>query len=186
MSVMFGCNHCGWTGGGYHGGGSDDGRDNKNGIVAVYDYLDENGKLLFQVYRTADKKFPQRTPDGQAGWTWTTAGVRKVLYRLPDLIEAVANEHVIVIVEGEKDVESLWNIGVAATCNPGGASGPCKKPKWQPEYAPAWKTRPKIGSPCRTGRSAIDAPAERWCYSITPGKAARSVARPAARTCSIR
>ena len=40
--------------------------------VAVYDYTDEDGKLLFQVLRTADKQFPQRVPDRtrKSGWRW--------------------------------------------------------------------------------------------------------------------
>src|SRR5829696_1254360 len=54
-------------------------------FVAVYDYTDKSGELLFQVCRTADKQFPQRKPDGKGGWSWGTAGVCKVLYRLPEL-----------------------------------------------------------------------------------------------------
>ena len=27
--------------------------------IAIYDYVDERGELLFQVWRTADKQFPQ-------------------------------------------------------------------------------------------------------------------------------
>jgi hypothetical protein len=34
------------------------------------------------------------------------------------------------VVEGEKDVDNLWRIGFAATCNAHGASEPGKKPKW--------------------------------------------------------
>src|SRR5262249_16540703 len=124
-----------WTGGEYFNSGSGNIPNSKNRIVTAYDYVDESGELLFQVCRRADKTFPQRKPDGQGGWVWATADVRKVLYRLPDLIEAVANEHVVVIVEGEKDVDNLWKIGMPATCNPGGASEPGKKPKWRREYS---------------------------------------------------
>ena len=40
--------------------------------VAVYDYRDEAGALLFQVCRTDGKEFPQRAPDptAKSGWTW--------------------------------------------------------------------------------------------------------------------
>ena len=31
--------------------------------IAIYDYRDETGQLLYQVLRTADKQFPQRRPD---------------------------------------------------------------------------------------------------------------------------
>jgi hypothetical protein len=41
----------------------------------------------------------------------------------------------IVIVEGEKDVNSLRAIGVPATCNPDGAPKPGQKPKWREEFS---------------------------------------------------
>ena len=99
--------------------------------VAVYDYKDEAGKLLFQVLRTADKQFSQRVPDAtrKTGWRWSLAETRRVPYRLPELIEAVRNGEIIYIAEGEKDVHALERAGVTATCNPGGAG------KWRPEYA---------------------------------------------------
>ena len=40
-------------------------------------------------------------------------------YRLPELLEAIALEHRVFIVEGEKDVETLAALGITATCNPG-------------------------------------------------------------------
>jgi RecA-family ATPase/5S rRNA maturation endonuclease (ribonuclease M5) len=58
-----------------------------------------------------------------------------VLYRLPELIEAIASEHAVLIVEGEKDVESLRKLNVPATCNPGGASETDKATKWRQEYS---------------------------------------------------
>lgn len=129
--VKFGCNHCGWTGGAPYNSSK------KNGfIVAEYDYADEGGKLLFQVCRKADKNgFPQRRPNGDGSWTWKTTGVRKVLFHLPQLNEGIANDRLVVVVEGEKDVLSLERIGIVATCNPGGASEPGKKPKWAKEYS---------------------------------------------------
>ena len=111
------------------------GHDRTNSFVAVYDYVDENGELLFQVCRNPNKTFPQRKPDGKGGWIWKTGDVRKVLYRLPELFEAIASEHVIVIVEGEKDVENLRKIRVPATCSPGGAVKPEQKQKWRHEYS---------------------------------------------------
>lgn len=98
--------------------------------VAVYDYVDENSELLFQVCRTADKQFPQRKPDSskKSGWTWSLGDVRRVPYRLPKLLEALDSGQRIFIVEGEKDVQSLEAKGVIATCSPGGAG------KWRPEY----------------------------------------------------
>ena len=39
------------------------------------------------------------------------------------------------IVEGEKDVETLRTLSVPATCNFDGAAEPNKKPKWRQEYS---------------------------------------------------
>jgi hypothetical protein len=135
--VKWGCNHCGWTAGGYYNGnGNANGHARREVYSAFYDYADEGGNLLFQVCRRADKaSFPQRKPDGKGGWIWKASDVRKVLYRLPELIEAVASDHTVLIVEGEKDVESLRRLNVPATCNPGGASEPGQQPKWKAEYS---------------------------------------------------
>lgn len=98
--------------------------------VAVYDYVDEAGTLLFQVCRTADKEFPQRRPDRskKSGWNWKLGDVRRVPYRLGRLLEAMDEGKRVFIVEGEKDVHTLEKQGQVATCCPGGAG------KWRPEY----------------------------------------------------
>jgi hypothetical protein len=95
--------------------------------VAWYDYQDEAGKLLFQVVRFDPKDFRQRRPL-KDGWEWSVKGVRLVPFKLPELIEALASELVVFIVEGEKDVLTLMARGAIATCNPMGAG------KWRPEY----------------------------------------------------
>jgi hypothetical protein len=84
--------------------------------AAVYDYRAVDGTLLHQVVRRADKSFTQRQPDGKGGWTWSGAGPR-VPYRLPELV----GQPVVWVVEGERDVDALWAIGLPATCNRGGA-----------------------------------------------------------------
>jgi putative DNA primase/helicase len=53
----------------------------------TYCYVDENGELLFQVCRFVPKDFRQRRPDGRGGWTWNLDGVRRLLYRLPAVVE---------------------------------------------------------------------------------------------------
>ena len=98
-------------------------------VVAEYDYADESGKLLFQVVRFAPKDFRQRKPDGAGGWEWKLGNTRRVLYRLPKVLEAVKDGRTVWIVEGEKDVHALEKAGVVATCNAGGAG------KWRDEYA---------------------------------------------------
>lgn len=98
----------------------------------IYPYTDEQGRELFQVmrFRRADgkKDFRQRHRDENYQWNWTMTGVRRVLYHLPEVVEAVRNGQEVWLVEGEKDVETLRSHGVVATCNPMGAG------KWLPEY----------------------------------------------------
>lgn len=100
-------------------------------IVATYDYLDENGILLFQVCRFDPKDFRQRhpLPNKPGEWIWSVKGLRQVPYRLSELAEKIALEQLVFIVEGERDVDRLWSIGVPATCNAGGAG------KWKPEHS---------------------------------------------------
>jgi predicted P-loop ATPase len=135
--VQWGCNHCPWTGGEYFDGPTT-GRGGSNHFDATYDYRDEQGTLLFQKVRNPQGVLPrfwQRKPDGRGGWVNNTKGVRKVIYRLSEVIEAIANGRRILCVEGEKDVDILWRLGVPATCNPDGASDNGKKPKWRPEFS---------------------------------------------------
>lgn len=92
-------------------------------IVATYDYTDRLGNLVYQVCRMSPKSFRQRRPDGKGGWIWNMEGIERVLYRLRD-IQKPQNKHVW-IVEGEKDVETIRGLGMAATCNVGGAGKWC-------------------------------------------------------------
>lgn len=98
-------------------------------IVATYDYHDRMGNLVYQVCRYYPKTFRQRRPNGSGGWEWNMQGVERVLYRLQD----VQKKKFIWIVEGEKDAETLQGIGMAATCNVGGAG------KWHDAYSECLK-----------------------------------------------
>lgn len=91
--------------------------------IAVYDYTDATGNLLFQVMRTADKQFRQRRPDSQraGGWEWRLGDTERPLYRLPEVLSALSDGETIYVVEGEKDVESIRATGAIATTAPGGA-----------------------------------------------------------------
>ena len=93
-------------------------------VVATYDYSDEVGALLYQVVRYEPKGFRQRRPDGSGGWTWNLQGIRRVLYRLPEVLAAGE----VLVCEGEKDCETARGMGLVATCNSQGAG------KWRPEY----------------------------------------------------
>ncbi len=103
-------------------------------IVCTYDYCDESGTLLFQVVRYDPKDFRQRRPDGQNGWIHNLDGVRRIPYRLQELIKADMEDPVF-IPEGERDVETLRSMGLVATTNPMGAG------KWLKEYGEYFKDR---------------------------------------------
>jgi 5S rRNA maturation endonuclease (ribonuclease M5) len=98
-------------------------------IAATYNYVDEDGTLLYQVVRFAPKQFRQRRPDGRGGWVWKLGTTRRVLYRLPAVLEAAKMGGTVYVVEGEKDVHALEAAGLVATCNPMGAG------KWRPHYS---------------------------------------------------
>ena len=97
-------------------------------IDTTYDYLDEEGDLLFQVVRMRPKAFRQRRPGNASGkWIWNLRGVRRVLYRLPDLIGRPSEP--VYLVEGEKDADTLASLGLVATTAPMGASS------WDEEHS---------------------------------------------------
>ncbi len=147
------------SGAGYSRSGSGSGNPGKRSkpyskIVATYDYRDEDGKLLFQACRMEPKKFRQRQKLDNGNFVWNMEGVRYVLYRLPELLaykkqcQAEGKIPRVIIVEGEKDVDRLRQLGYCATTNVGGAQQ-AKKPKngfvdknwkpsskWKEEYSP--------------------------------------------------
>jgi KaiC/GvpD/RAD55 family RecA-like ATPase len=125
-----------------------------------YRYTDELGDELFTVWRFVDRQGKKITPGDRPcpcrdnneaecahgcidGRVWSTKGVRRVLYRLPDVIAS----SLVFVVEGEKNANDLsralaihikrnggFPLGnmtldrVAVTTNPGGAAA------WKSEY----------------------------------------------------
>jgi hypothetical protein len=126
-----------------------------------YRYTDEVGSELFTVWRFVDRNGKKMTPadrpcpctanpDAECalgcaeGRVWSTKGVRRVLYRLPDVLQSL----LVIVVEGEKNANDLSRAlaayikrkggfplssdltldRVAVTTNPGGAAA------WKPEY----------------------------------------------------
>jgi 5S rRNA maturation endonuclease (ribonuclease M5) len=88
--------------------------------VAKYPYRDEDGTVLFQKIRYEPKAF-SISPK--------LDGIKRVLYNLPELKAAIANNETVYIVEGEKDADAMMKKGLTATCNYDGAG------HWQPGYA---------------------------------------------------
>jgi len=105
----------------------------KRPFTATYDYLDEQKKFLSQAIRFSDglkPRFMQRRINGKGGWIWNLDGVRRVLYRLPE----IQGKETVYIVEGEKDVGFLWERGIPASCNAMGCG------KWREEYTEQLKS----------------------------------------------
>lgn len=94
----------------------------------VYPYTDEGGGPLFDVLRFSKKRFTARRPDGMGGWTSGLGDTRRVLYRLPEVTQAVGEGRTVFVVEGEKDVEAVRGLLLVATTSPFGAGN------WKPEY----------------------------------------------------
>lgn len=103
----------------------------------VYHYTDAEGHPLFDVvlfhnldFKSGKKVFGQGVPES-IGWNWGIVGkgIKTVLYRLPEVVEAVRSGQTIFIAEGEKDVETLRRMDFVATTNPGGAG------KWSKDYS---------------------------------------------------
>lgn len=107
-------------------------------VTATYTYENEGGDPVYRVLRKTSpdsgaKTFRQEQfSDGR--WIPGMDGVRRVLYRLPRLLEAEKAETVF-IAEGERDVDNLTAIGMVATTNVGGAGN------WKPELGEALKGR---------------------------------------------
>lgn len=92
----------------------------KRRLVETYDYQDQDGQMLYQVCRYEPKDFRQRRPDGNGGWIWNLNGIKRILYKLPELLKADQKEMVFVV-EGEKDVNRLSQLRLVATTNASGA-----------------------------------------------------------------
>lgn len=97
-------------------------------------YVDEAGADVNRVVRCEPgpngkpKGYRQEAADGSGGWRkgeGCMKGVRRVPYRLPELLRA----DVVYVVEGEKCADRLHAGGLVATCNAMGAG------KWTPEHA---------------------------------------------------
>jgi hypothetical protein len=101
-------------------------------IVAIYPYHDQTGQVLYEAVREEPKGFKFRQPKGK-GYKYNLNGVHRVLYKLPDVLQAIEKGITVWLVEGEKDVETLTKLGFTATTNPMGAG------KWNENFTEALK-----------------------------------------------
>jgi len=103
---------------------SDNSKTPKKKEVCRYRYKKKDGKHAFDVVRLEPKTFRPQRPDGK----WSLEGVERVPYRLPELLQGVIDSKLILLMEGEKDVDSAVGMGLIATTFVGGAG------KWRDEY----------------------------------------------------
>jgi len=116
--------------------------------VAIYDYRDEKGRILFQkrryepetgkktfrIFHRADEVWKPGLDPGGKGKT------RRVLYNLPDLVKA----NLVFFCEGEKDCQNVMDaklfaknaFSIAATTTFDGAWQRGHSPKWLDSYGP--------------------------------------------------
>lgn len=96
----------------------------KTKIIATYKYYDEKGNFLYATEKKLEndgKKSFQFFHLKENKKVYNLKDVRRVLYRLPELIQGIEQSDQIFICEGEKDVDTLMNLGLLATTNPMGA-----------------------------------------------------------------
>ena len=99
-----------------------------------WEYPARDGSPLVRVVRFDDgegseaKWHQERWGKGkstrQTGWVVGTKDVPREdipIYRYPEVRKAIANNELIFIAEGEDNVDRLWALGFAATCNIGGS-----------------------------------------------------------------
>ena len=104
---------------------SDNSKTPQKKEVCRYRYEKKDGKHAFDVVRLEPKTFRPQRPDGK----WSLEGVERVPYSLPELLQGVKDLKLIILLEGEKDVDSAMAMGLIATTFVGGAG------KWRDEYS---------------------------------------------------
>lgn len=105
-------------------------------ISKIYQYIDLDGLVRHETVRYVPKQFMQRRPDpnNPGGYIWSLEGCETILYRLRSVVDAVASNATICLVEGEKDADNIVErLGLVATTNPMGAK------KWKQSYTDTLK-----------------------------------------------
>jgi 5S rRNA maturation endonuclease (ribonuclease M5) len=109
----------------------------KREVAAVYDYRDLDGNIVHSTIRYNPKGFSQRRPDPDRPAEHIYKDVFKditpILYNLQAVTSAIKDKQPVVVVEGEKDCDTLAGLGYAATTCPMGAG------KWRRHYSDTLK-----------------------------------------------
>lgn len=116
--------------------------------IEHYDYEDEDYAILYRVTRlepagqtcgnddpTYQKTFRQLHPGKDGEWIPGIAGIRRIIYRLPEIL-AAPYEFPVLIVEGERKANALHKLGLLATTGCGGCGM-----GWLPGYSKSLEGR---------------------------------------------
>lgn len=134
----------------------------KQRIVAVYDHYDEEGSFVYQIVRYEPKGFNYRVKGDDGKWVYNAKDIKKILYKLPELIKAPKDKHII-FVEGGKDVDNVRARGFEST------TYFLVKGEWPEEFNKYFESRIVILCPDNddTGRQ----------YSFNIGKSINGIAK---------
>jgi hypothetical protein len=80
-------------------------------ILATYYYRNIEGNPVYRLLRYSPKDFRQQSITSTGDWIWGTKGTTPLPYRLPELLDALNTGNQVFVVEGEKDVNTLWGLG---------------------------------------------------------------------------
>ncbi|HKD27860.1 MAG TPA: VapE domain-containing protein [Xanthobacteraceae bacterium] len=131
--VLWDCSHCGENGF-FHVNGLDPHPVVPLHRVALraHEYTATLRKVIWPPRPGKPKKSASWEIRGRTGEWHPSAGGLTLppLYHLEAVKRAIAAGHLIAVVEGEKDVDTLAALGIPATCSPHGAAESEKKPKW--------------------------------------------------------
>lgn len=105
-------------------------------IISLYSYCDPQGDELFLIGKTSDKEFPVWHLDERGNYVFGRGKVN-VPYKLPELL-ATPPETTVFIVEGEKDVDTLFAAGLPATTNAGGSANSSAFKNWLDYFRGRW------------------------------------------------
>lgn len=99
-----------------------------------FEYADASGAVVYRTVRVEQvgrkKRFKAQRPDGRGGWISGMGDIKRVPYRLPDILAADPGEPVY-LVEGERKADKLASWGFVATAVAFGCRG------WRADYAAA-------------------------------------------------
>ena len=98
-------------------------------VTREHVYIGATGQMLGVVRRTEPKSFRPATPSSSGWLAKSSDDLKKTPYRLRGVLSAIEGGQPVYITEGEHDADVLAALGIAATCNAGGAG------KWTAEHA---------------------------------------------------